>query len=133
MKRGITFGVFDVFHIGHLNMLKKAKEYCDYLIVAVHDDRLNIKSVEFLYSLEDRIKMVSAIRFVDEVIRYERVDLSLPTVDFDVLLCGPDQNHQYFQNAFRYCKKNEKDIQLLARTEGISSTKIREIVNSKNV
>lgn len=133
MKKGLTVGVFDVFHLGHLNMLKNAKQNCDYLIVAVHDDKLNIKNVEFAYTLEQRMEMVGAIKHVDEVIVYERVDKIVKHVDFDVLLHGPDQEHQYFQKAFSWCKDNNKQIVLLARTEGISSTMLRNALATKEV
>src|SRR5690606_24200475 len=109
------------FHLGHLNVLEAAKSHGDYLIVAVHDDKLNIKGVEFLYSLEERMRLVSSIKFVDRVIPYERVDLLVQEIDFDVFAHGEDQNHQYFQKAFEWCKNNNKQTVVLERTEGISS------------
>jgi len=132
-KKVVTVGVFDFFHLGHLNVLEAAKKHGDYLIVAVHDDKLNTKGVEFLYSLEERMRFVESIKCVDEVIPYERVDLLLPKIDFDVFAFGPDQNHQYFQKAFEWCKQNNKEMVMLQRTEGISSTRIREIINKKEV
>ena len=132
-KKVVTVGVFDFFHLGHLNVLEAAKKHGDYLIVAVHDDKLNTKGVEFLYSLEERMRFVESIKCVDEVITYERVDLLLPKIDFDVFAYGPDQNHQYFQKAFEWCEQNNKEMVMLQRTEGISSTRIREIINKKEV
>lgn len=132
-KKVVTVGVFDFFHLGHLNVLEAAKKHGDYLIVAVHDDKLNTKGVEFLYSLEERMRFVESIKCVDEVITYERVDLLLPKIDFDVFAFGPDQNHQYFQKAFEWCEQNNKEMVMLQRTEGISSTRIREIINKKEV
>jgi len=132
-KKVVTVGVFDFLHLGHLNVLEAAKKHGDYLIVAVHDDKLNTKGVEFLYSLEERMRFVESIKCVDEVIPYERVDLLLPKIDFDVFAYGPDQNHQYFQKAFEWCKQNNKEMVMLQRTEGISSTRIREIINKKEV
>lgn len=129
----LTVGVFDFFHIGHLNVLEQAKKQGDYLIVAVHDDKLNIKGVEFLYSLEERMRLVSSLKFVDCVISYERVDFLVQKVDFDVFAHGEDQNHQYFQKAFEWCKNNKKKVVMLERTEGISSTRIRSILNNKDV
>lgn len=133
MRKVLTVGVFDFFHIGHLNALEAAKMHGDYLIVAVHDDKLNIKGVDFLYSLEERMRIIRALKFVDEVIPYERVDTLLPTVDFDVFAHGPDQNHQYFQKAFEWCHINGKEIIIIERTEGISSTKLRNILKTKNI
>jgi glycerol-3-phosphate cytidylyltransferase len=129
----LTVGVFDFFHLGHLNVLEQASKLGDHLTVAVHDDKLNSKDVEFLYSLDQRIKMVSSITFVNEVIIYERVDLLVQNIDFDVFAHGEDQNHQYFQKAFDWCSKNDKKLVKLERTKGISSTRIREILKHKNV
>ena len=133
MKKVFTVGVFDFFHLGHLNMVEAAKKHGDFLIVAVHDDKLNIKGVKFLYSLEERMRLVDAIKCVDKVIPYERVDLLLSEVDFDVFAHGPDQCHEFFQKAFEWCRANNKEIVELPRTEGISSSKIREIVNTKEI
>lgn len=128
MKRILTVGVFDFFHLGHLNVLEQAKSYGDYLIVAVHDDKLNTKGVDFLYSLGDRLRFVNNIGFVGEAIPYERVDKIVQAVDFDVFVHGPDQNHEYFQKAFEWCKNNNKEVIMSERTEGISSTRLRNFL-----
>jgi len=127
-KKVVTVGVFDFFHLGHLNVLESAKSLGDYLIVGVHNDKLNTKGVDFLYSLDDRIRLVQSLCCVDEVVPYERIDLLIEGMDFDILAHGPDQNHQYFQKAFEWCIKNEKEVYTLPRTEGISSTKLRAIL-----
>src|SRR5690554_2564925 len=114
-KKVVTVGVFDFFHLGHLNVLTQAKKHGDYLIVAVHDDKLNIKGVDFLYTLEERMRFVESLKIVDEVVPYERVDTLLPTIDFDVFAHGPDQNHQYFQKAFEWCRANNKETVELER------------------
>ncbi|MFA5556625.1 MAG: adenylyltransferase/cytidyltransferase family protein [Flavobacteriaceae bacterium] len=133
MKKIITVGVFDFFHLGHLNVLKQAKEHGDYLIVAVHDDKLKSKGVDFLYTLEERIEFIKYLKFVDEVISYERVDLLIESVDFDIFVHGPDQNHQYFQKAFQWCRNNNKELAQTERTQGISSTKLRKILIHKDI
>lgn len=132
-KRVLTVGVFDFFHLGHLNVLEAAKEKGNYLIVAVHDDKLNTKGVEFLYSLEERMRFVRSIVFVDEVVPYERIDLLVENVDFDIFAYGADQNHEFFQKAFEWCRKNKKELVMLKRTEGISSTKLRGIIEKKEI
>lgn len=128
MKKVLTVGVFDFFHLGHLNLLEQAKEYGDYVIVAVHDDKLNTKGVDFLYSLEDRMRFIGNLKFVDKVISYERIDLLMEQVDFDIFMHGPDQDHQYFQDAFEWCKVNDRELVVSKRTKGISSTRLRNFL-----
>jgi len=133
MKKVITVGVFDLFHLGHFNLLKHASTHGDNLIVGVHDDKLNTKGVDFLYSLEERLEIIEALKFVYKSLPYERVDLFLEKNEFDVFVHGPDQNHQYFQKAIEYCKKNGKGVVELSRTDGISSSDIRDYVSERNV
>lgn len=133
MKKVITVGVFDFFHLGHLNVLEQAGEIGEHLTVAVHDDKLNIKGVDFLYNLEERMRFVNSLKFVDNVVSYERVDLLLKEADFDIFAHGEDQNHQYFQKAFEWCRNNNKELVMLERTDGISSTKLRKILKHKDI
>lgn len=133
MKKVLTVGVFDLFHIGHLNLFERCKQYGDYLIVAVHNDVLKSKGVDFVYSLEERIKLISSLKIVDQVIIYERVDFALPKIDFDVFVYGEDQKHEYFQKAFNWCKENNKELIMLKRTPGISSSSIREVIVKKEI
>lgn len=133
MIKILTVGVFDFFHLGHLNVLEQAKSYGDYLIVAVHDDKLNTKGVDFLYSLEDRLRFVNSLGFVNEAVPYERVDKIVESVDFDVFVHGPDQDHRYFQKAFDWCKANGKDVITSERTEGISSTRLRSFLKHHEI
>lgn len=133
MKKVLTVGVFDFFHLGHLNVLKQAKTFGEYLIVAVHDDKLKSKGIEFLYSLDERMEFIKNLRFVDEVIPYERVDLVVKSTEFDVFVYGPDQNHEYFQKAFEWCRNHNKELAETTRTKGISSTKLREILKQKDI
>lgn len=79
-----------------------------------------------VYSTEERMFMVSAIRWVDEVITYNDVDLDIQNVKFDVFVKGPDQCHAGFQRAVEWCEQNEKKVVVIPRTEGISSTMLRE-------
>ncbi|HGF6384914.1 TPA: adenylyltransferase/cytidyltransferase family protein, partial [Escherichia coli] len=77
MKRIITFGTFDVFHVGHINILERAKALGDYLIVGVSSDQLNFsKKQRFpIYSQDDRLKIISSLKFVDEVFVEESLEL----------------------------------------------------------
>ena len=134
MKTVITVGVYDMLHIWHILLFKKAKELGDRLIVAVQDENVILKykpQAKMIYTTEERCYMVSAIKYVDEVIIYKDVDKDLPNVDFDVFAKGPDQIHEGFQRAVKWCMENDKEVVVIPRTEGISSTLLREYSKHK--
>ena len=133
VKRVITFGVFDYFHLGHLRLFEYAKALGDYLIVAVQDGDSILKTkpdANVFYSTEQRIELVKALRTVDEVILYQDVDRTLPQLDFDVFAIGSDQRHPGFQRAVRWCEENGKEVVRLARTPGICSSTIKRQIDS---
>ena len=128
-KRILTFGVYDMLHIGHMLLFKRAKALGDYLIVAVQDGDCILKykpGTEMVYTTEERLYMVSTIRYVDEVVTYRDVDVDIKKYDFDVFAVGEDQKHAGFQRAMQWCRENGKEVVVLTRTEGISSTMLRE-------
>lgn len=128
MKKVITVGVFDYFHLGHLQLFKNAKALGDYLIVAVQDGNCILKTkpdAKVLYSTEQRVDLVKALRVVNEVIVYQDVDKILPKVDFDIFAIGSDQTHAGFQRAIKWCEDNGKDVVRLPRTPGICSSAIK--------
>lgn len=133
MVKVLTFGVYDMLHIGHILLFKHAKELfpeqvCR-LIVAVQDGDCILKykpDTKMVYSTEERLFMVSSIRYVDEVIVYRDVDVDIQNIDFDVFAKGPDQCHAGFQKAVRWCEENNKSVVTIPRTEGISSSLLRE-------
>ena len=128
MKKVITVGVFDYFHLGHLRLFENAKKLGDYLIVAVQDGECILKTkpdAKIMYSTEQRVDLVKALRVVDEVIIYQDVDTILPEVDFDVFAIGGDQTHAGFQRAVEWCKENGKEVVRLPRTPGICSSDIK--------
>ena len=128
MKKVITFGVFDYFHLGHLNLFERAKKNGDYLIVAVQDGECILKTkpnAKILYSTEERIKMIKALRIVDEVIVYRDVDVTISDIDFADFVVGGDQNHEGFQRAIQWCKNNNKEVIRLQRTPNICSSDIK--------
>ncbi|MEG0273544.1 MAG: glycerol-3-phosphate cytidylyltransferase [Longicatena sp.] len=125
MKKVITYGTFDLFHIGHLNILKRAKELGDYLIVAVSSDAFNWneKGKKCQISDVDRMEIVKAIRYVDEVILEEGWDQKVQDVvkyDVDVFVMGDDWEGK-FDFLKEYC-----DVVYLPRTEGISTTQLKK-------
>lgn len=75
--------------------------------------------------------MVSSVRWVDEVVTYQDVDKDIQNIDFDVFAKGPDQNHEGFQRAIAWCEANGKKVMTIPRTEGISSTLLREYSRNK--
>ncbi len=128
MKRIITFGVFDYFHLGHLRLFENAKKHGDYLIVAVQDGDSILKTkpnAKVLYTTEQRFDLVKALRVVDEVVIYQDVDKTLPEMDFDIFAIGGDQTHEGFQRAVKWCEMNGKEVIRLPRTPGICSSEIK--------
>lgn len=133
MKTIITFGVYDMLHIGHILLFKHAKELFpndeSRLVVAVQDGDYILKykpSTKIVYTTEERMFMVSSIRWVDKVVEYKDVDVDIKNIDFDVFAKGPDQQHAGFQRAVEWCNANSKEVVIIPRTEGISSTMLRE-------
>ncbi len=128
VKKIITVGVFDYFHLGHLRLFENAKKLGDYLIVAVQDGDFILKTkpdAKILYTTDQRIDLVRSLRVVDEVIIYQDVDKTLPKVDFDVFAIGGDQTHAGFQRAVKWCEDNGKEVVRLSRTPGICSSQIK--------
>ena len=138
MKRVLTFGVFDMLHIGHVLLFKRAKELlleeeC-FLIVAVQDSDCILKykpQTKMVYDTEERQFMVQSIRYVDQVVVYHDVDIDIQTIDFDIFVKGPDQNHKGFERAVEWCERNGKQVIVVPRTEGISSSMLKNYSRNK--
>lgn len=133
MKRILTVGVYDLLHIGHIELFRKARALGDRLIVAVQDSASVLAykpEANLVYTTEERCYMVRSIRYVNEVVVYNGVDEIVKQVDFDVLVTGPDQNHAGFQAAIAYCKEHHKEVVVLPRTEGISSSQLKDLIKS---
>ena len=131
MKKVLTVGVYDLLHLGHIMLFKHAKELGDYLIVAVQEDDAILKykpEAEMVNSTEERLAMVSSIRYVDEVVTYKDVDRDIKDIDFDVFAKGPDQKHKGFISATEWCYAHKKEVVVIPRTEGISSSGLREYI-----
>ena len=133
MIKVFTVGVFDFFHLGHLRLFEKAKKYGDYLIVAVQDGDCILKTkpnATVLYTTEQRLDIVRALRIVDEVVIYEEVDKIITKVEFDVFAVGEDQAHEGFIRAIRWCEMSGKKVVRLPRTPGICSSAIKNSINA---
>lgn len=123
MKKVITYGTFDLLHTGHINILKRAKEYGDYLVVAISSDEFNeIKGKKAYYTFEQRKAILEAIRFVDEVIpehTWEQKREDVTAHNIDVFVMGDD-----WEGKFDFLG-NQCEVVYLPRTVGISTTKIK--------
>ena len=135
---GFTAGVFDLFHVGHLNLFEKCKEMCEHLIVAVCDDNYvrDIKHKEPIFPLEERVRILKSLKCVDEVViaSFEEVDnkmLSLEKFKFDVLFSGDD-----WKGSERYLKTEEQfaqvgvSIEYLPYTKGVSTTELKNKIKN---
>lgn len=133
-RKVLTVGVFDLLHKGHVELYRRAKGLGDYLIVAAQDSDFILKykpTAKVLNSTEDRKYMIKSIRYVDEVITYTDVDKIVQDVDFDVFVTGPDQCHEGFQRAIKWCEEHGKEHTVLARTDGVSSSELKAKIASK--
>lgn len=130
MKTVITYGTFDLFHVGHLNLLRRAKELGDYLIVAVSSDRFNWEEKQKKCEIpdKDRMAIVEAIKYVDKVIPEDSWEQKIEDVkkyNVDVFVMGDDWKGK-FDFLKDYC-----EVVYLPRTEGISSTQLKEDLKIK--
>ncbi|MDE6875506.1 MAG: glycerol-3-phosphate cytidylyltransferase [Lachnospiraceae bacterium] len=131
MKKVITYGTFDLLHAGHINILRRARELGDYLIVVLSTDEFNaVKNKKAYYSYEDRKLILEAIRYVDEVIpeyNWEQKTDDVVNNQVDVFVMGDDWAGK-FDFLKDYC-----EVVYLPRTEGISTTKIKNDLHDKNL
>ncbi len=131
MKKVITYGTFDLLHAGHINLLRRAKELGDYLIVVVSTDEFNWneKQKRCYFSYEERKKLVEAVRYVDLVLPEENWEQKLSDIKeykVDTFVMGDDWKEK-FDFLKKYC-----DGIYFPRTEGISTTKIKQDLGFKN-
>lgn len=133
-KVGYTCGVFDLLHVGHLNLLERCKEMCDILIVGVCDDDYvrNIKKVEPIIEQSDRVRLLNALKCVDkaELVDIETTNdklLAHKKFAFDVLFSGDD-----WKGSERYLKTEQQfeplgvKIEYLPYTKGVSTSDIKK-------
>ncbi len=126
MKTVITYGTFDLFHIGHLNLLKRAKSLGDKLIVAVSTDEFNAgKGKTTLMPFEHRVELLRSVRFVDEVIAetcWEQKVTDVQRLGVDVFVIGDDWQGK-FDFLQEFC-----EVVYLPRTDNISSTDLKKAI-----
>ena len=134
---GYTTGVFDMFHIGHLNILRRAKEQCDYVIVGVStDDLVKQEKNKFpIISFEDRCAIVESIRFVDRVVPQTNKNKfeAWEKYGFQKMFVGSDwKGTEQWKKYEVQFSPVDVEIVYLDYTEGISSTVLREKMNRGN-
>jgi len=133
-KTGYTAGVYDMFHIGHLNVIRNAKKQCKYLIVGVTTDEIVLKNKGKLpvIPFDERIEIVRSIRYVDKVIPQTdySIDGKIKTAvenKIDVMFVGSDwQNTDKWKTIEKELKRIGVDVIYLPHTDGISSTILRK-------
>lgn len=135
-KIGYTTGVFDMFHVGHLNILRRAKEQCDYLIVGVTTDELCFlrKKKYPIINQRDRMAIVKAIRYVDQVVEQSDMDkiAAVKKYHVDAVFVGSDWKGTPSWNVFeRDFAVENCAVVYLEHTDGISSTILREKIKDE--
>ena len=131
MKRVITYGTFDLLHYGHINLLKRAKEHGDYLIVALSTDEFNwnSKQKKCYFGYEQRKQLLEAVRYVDLVIpeeNWEQKRRDMHEYHVDTFVMGDD-----WAGKFDFLKEEGVEVVYLPRTPEISTTQIKENIKSK--
>ena len=131
-KIGYTQGVFDMFHIGHLNILNRAKDQCEYLIVGVNADTLveNYKHKTPVINENDRIKIVGNIKCVDRVVLANTLDKKeqYKRLGFDAIFIGSDwKGNPRWESTREEMKQIGVEVVFLPHTEGITSSILRNV------
>ena len=126
MKRVITYGTFDLLHYGHINILKKAKELGDYLIIALSTDEFNLKekNKKCYFNFEKRKQLVEAVRYVDLVIPetcWEQKRTDIHEYHVDIFVMGDD-----WKGKFDFLRDEGIEVYYFPRTPEISSTQIKD-------
>lgn len=125
MKKVITYGTFDLLHYGHINLLRRAKEFGDYLIVGLSTDEFNqIKGKKSYFNYEKRRLMLESIKYVDQVIPeecWEQKATDVHKLDIDIFVIGDD-----WKGKFDFLKDEGVEVVYLSRTPEISTTQIKK-------
>ena len=130
-KIGYTTGVYDMFHIGHLNILRRAKEQCDYLIVGVSTDKLveSYKHKTPIIPFEERMTIVGAIKYVDQVVAQESMDkfAAWEKLHFNAIFHGDDwKGSSMYDEIEKKLASVGVDMVFRPHTDGTSSTLLSE-------
>ncbi|MDR1761660.1 MAG: SDR family NAD(P)-dependent oxidoreductase [Bacteroidales bacterium] len=132
LKIGYLSGTFDLFHIGHLNLLRRAKEHCDYLVVGINKDALH-KGKQTFISFDERFEIVKNIKYVDKVIQAPSEDTDAHAkIHYDFLFVGSDyQGSERFNRYEEFFKNTDIKIIYFSYTQTTSSTQLRSVIENK--
>ena len=132
---GYLSGVFDLYHIGHINMFRRAKEQCDYLIVGVTSDEYvrNKKKREPFIPFDERLAVVASCKYVDEAVKvpymHEEISEAWETYHYDIQFCGSDyEHHPWWLAQQKWLREHGADLVFFPYTEQTSSTKIKALI-----
>ena len=135
-KTAITFGVFDLLHFGHFELFRHIRELVVghgkvYVMLQIDESIAKYKpGCKSVYDFATRKSMIETLRTVDKAIPYDAVGVeAVKNVDFDVLVCGPEHTNERFRTLFKWCETNGKNVVVLPRTQGISTTRLKEVIH----
>lgn len=135
-KTAITFGVFDLLHFGHFELFRRIRELVGpkgrvYVMLQIDESIAKYKpGCKSVYNFATRQKMIETLRTVDKAIPYDAVGVeAVENLDFDVLVVGPEHTNERFQRLFKWCAEKGKEVVTLSRTQGISTTMLKELGN----
>lgn len=137
-KCGYTTGVFDLFHVGHLNLIRQSKENCDYLIVGVSSDELvvQVKGKKPIIPCSERMEILSAVKYIDKVVKQTSIEKigDWEKYRFDVVFHGNDwENSEIDLMNATILKERNVDFVYFERGEYLSTTQICEKIKKESV
>lgn len=134
-KTAITFGVFDLLHFGHFELFRRIRDLVGqsgrvYVMLQIDESIAKYKpGCSSIYDFATRRKMIETLRTVDRAIPYDAVGVeAVRNLDFNVLVVGPEHTNERFQRLFKWCAENGKAVEMLPRTDGISTTKLKQLI-----
>ena len=132
--KAVTFGVFDLLHYGHFELFRRIRDLVGptgEVIVMLQKDEwvTKFKDVKLIYTHDQRKEMIESLKSVTRVIPYETVGVdAVKDVDFNLLVRGPEHCSERFQTLSQWCEDTGKKWTILPRTEGISTTELKDII-----
>ncbi len=133
-KTAITFGVFDLLHYGHFELFRRIRELVGeegrvYVMLQEDEWVSKFKDTKLVYDFAKRKRMIDTLKTVTEVLPYKSVGVeAVEHLDFDILVVGPEHTNERFQSLFAWCREHGKEVVTMPKTEGISTTSLKEML-----